>query len=441
MSLQRGDTVLGRYVVDYLIGSGGMGQVYAATHATLGHRVAVKVLAYEADPVLRSRFEQEAQLMAKVRHNNVVSVIDYGTLDDGSPCIVMEFVDGVPLELQLEREGPQHWALATTAVLGVLGGLDAIHAASVVHRDLKPSNVILVGGSVEQPKLIDFGIAKSSSSIPSRGNITQAGVLIGTPAYMSPEQLVGMPVDHRADLYAAALIWCEMVTGRVPFETGEFSDLLRRVREPAPVPVAPPGMGEVPDAVSDVILAALSVDPADRPADGRAFAARLRTAMRVSIPGGLAGGGASEPPASPSSRPRRPTTRPPTGYSAPTATIPAPPMPTAGYRFLVAAVLPPSRLAVAAERQWLSERVGDLGRGFTLGAQVWMALQNGVGPEAQARRDGEALMADLAARYGPTVKSAMTLVDAAFTLTAAQLSGARPLPPALKDLLDPLIRG
>lgn len=439
MALERGEKILERYVIDHLIGSGGMGQVYAATHATLGHPVAVKLLGYEADEVLRTRFEQEARLMAMVRHPNVVSVIDFGLLDSGSPCIVMEYVDGAPLETLIETEGPQNWALASTVIIGLLGGLEAIHTAGVVHRDLKPSNVILVGGSIDQPKLIDFGIAKPTSAIATRSNLTQAGVLVGTPAYMAPEQLVGVPVDHRADLYATGLIWCELVTGRVPFESEDFSELMRRVREPAPVPVAPVGMGEIPDAVSDVILSALSVDPADRPADARVFSARLRTAMRVSIPGGLSSALGSTPPSAvttPTVRPRQPTARPsPTVSSNALSSLS-----TAGYRFLVVAVIPPSRLASPTERAWLTERVREFGRGFALGAQLWIALQQSVVPDAQARRDGEALRTDLAQRFGPTARTAMTLVDAAFTLTAAQLSGVRPLPPSLRALIDSLLR-
>ena len=142
MALSTGDRALGRYTVGDLLGEGGMGQVWRGEHADLGMPVALKVLLGEKDSVALGRFKREAQLMAKVRHPNVVSVLDYGALDDGSPCIVMEFVRGESLEVRIAAGVPR-WSDALETFRGILRGLGAIHAEGLVHRDLKPSNVVI----------------------------------------------------------------------------------------------------------------------------------------------------------------------------------------------------------------------------------------------------------------------------------------------------------
>lgn len=417
-----GSVILDRYRLESVLGTGGMGRVYLATHVALGTRVAVKVLSSDDDPSAHDRFRREAELMAKVRHPNVVAVLDFGISDKGLPCIVMEYVDGVSLEDLLQREGPLPWGDACQLILGVLAGLEAVHAAGIMHRDLKTSNVILAEGDISQPRLIDFGIAKPLDPSLIQGPLTRTGILVGTPAFMAPEQLVGARVDHRADLYAAGLIWYECATGTVVFEGDDFSELLRRVREPAPVPVAPPTLPEIPDAVADVVLSALATDPADRPPDARSFAARLRSATRL--------GRGSRPPV-PADRlaSSPPMTRPPTSLAPAVARA----------RFLVAAVLPPTRLALAEERRWLSEQLGARGRGFSLGAQVWIALQTAAVTDAEARRDAEELSRAVMDHFGPTAVASWSVVEPDFALTASQLTGAKPLPPALRSLLDAML--
>ena len=416
-----GSVILERYQIESVLGTGGMGRVYLARHTTLNTRVAIKVLTSDDDPAAHDRFRREAELMAKVRHPNVVSVLDFGFSAEGQPCIVMEYVEGVSLEDHLLRGGAMPWGDACALTLGVLAGLEAVHGAGIMHRDLKTSNVILVEGDIERPKLIDFGIAKPLDPAAAQGALTRTGILVGTPAYMSPEQLVGAKVDHRADLYAAGLIWYECATGKLLFEGDEFSDLLRRVREPAPVPVAPSALPEIPDAVSDVALSALSTDPADRPPDARAFAARLRSAMRI--------GRGSRPPVATDRRSAPPMTRPPVSLS--------PASPRA--RFLIAAVLPPTRLALAEERRWLSEQLGERARAFSLGAQVWIALQSAPVTEVDARRDAEALCRAVMDHFGPTAVASWAVVEPDFALTASQLTGMKPLPPALRGLLDAML--
>lgn len=421
--LPQGTVVLGRYVLERKIGEGGMGAVYAARHASLGHRVAVKTLTLGGDELAERRFEREARLMAMVKHPNVVSVIDVGMADADTPCIVMEFVQGTSLEDVLAARGALPWQEAGTVLLGLLAGVGAVHAHGVAHRDLKPSNVVLVDGRLETPKLIDFGIARSLEAKGAIGALTQAGVVIGTPAYMAPEQLVGGPTDLRADLYALALIWYEMVTRRVLFEGDTFADLLRRVRMHAPAPEAPPGMPEVPDAVSDVILSALSTDPDDRPQDARSFAARLRSATRL--------GTARE------AIPPRPRVEP----SPPAAASAATPGHMGRVRWLVVAVLPPSRLALPEERRWLAEAAGARAKGYAMGAQVWIAVSQGTASEESATREAEGFGQKVRARFGPTASARHGVVAHDFALTVAQLTGLKPLPAELRALVDAAMKG
>jgi len=416
-----GAVLLDRYRVEAELGVGGMGRVYLARHVHLGNKVAVKLLTHDEDPLADERFQREAELMARVRHPNVVAVLDFGMTLEGVPAIVMEFVDGISLEEHLKRCGAIAWGEACALLQGILAGLDAVHGAAIMHRDLKPSNVILEEGDIERPKLIDFGIAKPLDPEAIRGALTRAGILVGTPAYMAPEQIVGARVDQRADLYAAGLIWYECATGKLLYDSDEFAELLRRVREPAPPPVAPSSLPEIPDAVADVVLSALSIDPADRPTDARVFAARLRTGARL--------GRGSRPPV-PVSRDRVSAPGPSPGPSAARANR---------GRYLVAAVLPPTRLGLADERRWLASLLSAGARGFILGAQVWIALQDVPVPEGDARAAAESLCGRVMERFGSTAVASWAVVDTDFALTAPQLIGAKPLPPALRDLLDAML--
>lgn len=416
-----GTVVLGRYVLEKKIGEGGMGAVYAARHAALGHRVAVKTLTPSSDELAERRFEREARLMALVKHPNVVSVIDVGMAAADTPCIVMEFVQGDSLESLLARRRVIPWQDAGTVLLGLLAGLEALHAQGIAHRDLKPSNVVLVDGRLDAPKLIDFGIARSVGATGAIGALTQAGVIIGTPAYMAPEQLVGGPTDLRADLYAAAIIWYEMTTGRVLFDGENFSALLRRVKEHAPAPEAPAGMPEIPEAVSDVILAALSTDPSDRPQDARAFTARMRSATRLSTPRAAIA-------------PRPLVERAPPPATAARASVAE--APVGRVRWVVASVLPPSRLAAPEERRWLAESAGSRVKGYALGAQLWIALSQQAAAEEDARREAEAFAERVRGRFGLTASARHRLVPHDFALSVAQLTGLKPLPDALRGLID-----
>lgn len=413
--------MLGRYVIDDLLGQGGMGKVYRARHATLGLPVAVKVMHRQERPDLVERFEREAQLMSRVQHPNVVRVLDYGLLDDGAPCLVMEVLDGESLETRLVRRVTLPWREALVLERALLDGIGAIHGAGVVHRDLKPSNVFLARGDQgsEVLKLIDFGIARPVDDAPK---LTRAGQILGTPEYMAPEQLLGASADFRSDIYTSALLLYEMLTGQLPYVTDDLSELLMRVGNPAP-PVAVPGrMPRPPREVVEVLMEALSLDARRRPVTAGDFAAQLDAAVEAAAVGAVHELQGRQPGA--------PT--PPPDFVTPAARS------VLLTRYLFAARLPPSRLAKPEERRFLAGLTAGSARGYTMGAQFWFALKTAPAAPQEAMEAAEALSRAVTERYGATARSAYRVVDPAFVLTAAALSGAVPLPETLRALLEDL---
>jgi serine/threonine protein kinase len=223
------------------LGEGGMGEVFAAESIDGGTKAAVKILRREfvGDPEVRFRFLEEARTCMRLVHPNIVRVLDCARAEDEAPHIVMELLDGVPLGAYMQNGARIPVAQAAPIVHAILAGLGAAHAAGVVHRDLKPDNVILTrdprGAFVV--KLVDFGIAKVMDAAGGMGNRTRTGVLLGTPAYMSPEQArSARDVDQRADLWSVGVLFYEMVTGRVAFaaptEYARLAALLSSEPEP-----------------------------------------------------------------------------------------------------------------------------------------------------------------------------------------------------------------
>ncbi len=277
--LSPGEVVLDRYVVDRRVGAGGMGEVYRAQHQVLGNDVAIKVLADGGSPTRLSRFFREAKATASIRHPNVTAILDIGTTGRGFPCLVLEYVDGLPLDEVLRRSGPLPWRRAVRLGLRILDGLAAVHSAGIVHRDLKPGNVMITASSDRPiPKLFDFGIATVEQRTPSNGRITREGMLLGTPAYMAPEQwCIGAPTDFRTDLYAFGLVLRELLTGRaafdehanVPLSAGEYPSLPPHLRAAAsffPV-VVPADFPEVPADLERFLTTVLDRAPSGRPRD------------------------------------------------------------------------------------------------------------------------------------------------------------------------------
>jgi eukaryotic-like serine/threonine-protein kinase len=264
-------TQLGNYRVVARLGEGGMGTVYRATDTMLDRDVALKVLRPELarQAALVERFRAEAVALARLRHEHIAAL--YGLDRQGDELVmVMEYVSGETLESRLGRTGPMNWQEALPIMRGVLAALGHAHVRGVVHRDIKPANVMVDSdGTV---KVMDFGIAR----LMGENRQTRAGVAIGTPSYMAPEQLRGEDVDGRTDLYAAGALLFELLTGRVAFEAdSDYSLMMQQLNEPPrPPSTLTPG---VPRALDAVVSRAMAKQPAQRFASATDFSRVLDT--------------------------------------------------------------------------------------------------------------------------------------------------------------------
>lgn len=261
-----GTEIDGRYVIDRIIGDGGMGIVYQARHSVIGKRVAIKVLrreyAKEKDAI--DRFLLEAKAASSIGNPHIVDISDYGVLKDGSNYFVMELLEGENLgdRLYRARSLPLKSLLSIGRQLAT--GLAAAHTSGVIHRDLKPDNVFLVKRSdeIDFVKILDFGIAKAARHAVSS---TFNGAIFGTPHYMSPEQARGQEVDPRADIYALGVILYEMATGNPPFENDDYMAVLSaHIHEP-PKQLSEVVPGSFPVEVENLIHSCLEKEPSKRP--------------------------------------------------------------------------------------------------------------------------------------------------------------------------------
>jgi TolB-like protein len=263
---------IGRYVIERQLGQGGMGVVYAAHDDRLQRTIAHKTLSSPTDgEVARQRLWREARAAASVNHPNICQIYEVGE-DQGQVFIAMELLDGEALSERLQRE-VLSVADALPVALGVLAALSALHGRGIVHRDLKPSNVFLTTHGV---KLLDFGLARPqlSATLDIDGALTNTGVVMGTPRYMSPEQITGEPVDARSDLFAVGAILFEMLTGRPPFSGRSLPEVFHATcYEQPPALSGSPGVV----AVDRVIRRALAKRAADRPASAEEMAEELRS--------------------------------------------------------------------------------------------------------------------------------------------------------------------
>jgi eukaryotic-like serine/threonine-protein kinase len=265
--IRPGMVIAGKYRLEEEIGKGSMGTVYRAVHVTLGQRVAIKLISSEhsQSTEARKRFSVEAKAAAKLRSRHVVQVYDDGETPEGNPYIVLEYLDGETLEQRLEREHDIPIADAVRIANHVGRALARAHAQGIVHRDLKPANIFLVKSEDDEvgwiAKVLDFGIAKLESS--EKGT-TQAGTVLGTPLFMSPEQVRGASsVDHRADLYSLGMCLYHMLTGDFAFYSPNYSDVLISICT-QPLPLIRAKAPWVSEAVEQWFQRACAKEPLER---------------------------------------------------------------------------------------------------------------------------------------------------------------------------------
>ncbi|HYT88882.1 MAG TPA: serine/threonine-protein kinase [Gemmataceae bacterium] len=282
-----GRIFLGRYETVRLLGEGGMGRVYLARQIDLGRQVVVKVMHdhIAADPKFRDRFQRETLLMARFQHPYVVTLYDASLNDPEGPCIVMEYIRGITLDTLLHR----NTRLGAPRVARLLGqlceALQAAHTEGIVHRDLKPANLMVVDPDTpyEKMKVTDFGLAKLIDA-PARPmhKVSDTGTdfAVGTPGYISPEQVRGDEMDHRSDLYSVGVILFELLTGRLPFAGSETMDvLLAHATEPPPSFAEVGASAWVSPAIETVVQGCLAKQPADRPANALELHERFEAAL------------------------------------------------------------------------------------------------------------------------------------------------------------------
>ena len=259
------EVIAGRYRLLEPLGRGAMSSVWLAHDDELERRVAVKMLAPSAD---RARFEREARAAAALSHPNICSLYDYGEAD-GRPYMVLEYLPNGSLEERL-KDGPLSDIATLRIATEIAAGLAHAHERDLVHRDLKPANVLF--DAEDRAKIADFGIARMGGS----GTLTEAGTVLGTASYISPEQASGQPAGPASDVYSFGVILFRMLTGRLPFVSTNAMELVRMHRDDPPPSVAD-FRDDAPARLESLAAAALAKDPADRPADGSALLRELRS--------------------------------------------------------------------------------------------------------------------------------------------------------------------
>lgn len=277
----------GKYKVGDLIGSGGMGDVYCAEQPDLARTVAVKLLRHElrTDPHMRRRFHTEATVGARLRHHNLVAVLDFGLSEDGVPYLVLEHVRGKPVSLILAAEGSLPVARAARLAADVLAGLAEAHAEGVVHADIKSDNVMIdrYRDGTEVAKLLDFGLARFVGEPPLQS--AADATLSSTPEYLAPEVIRGVLPSPASDVYSAGAMLYELLTGTTPFRASDIPEILRRHLEEDVVPPSSRSADRyIPGAIDTVVMCALAKDPTERYRDAEQFRRALLAAMPAKEP-------------------------------------------------------------------------------------------------------------------------------------------------------------
>ena len=262
---------LGQYELKRLLGSGGMGEVYLAEHALLRRPCAIKLIRPDkaGNTSMLMRFEREVRATTKLKHPNVVEVYDYGRTEDGLFYYVMEYLSGPTIERLVAQHGPLACGRAIALLRQLCKALHEAHKIGLIHRDLKPGNVMVTcqGGQHDLAKLLDFGLVQDLGALRSDGRLTEDGLIMGTPAYMSPEQAAGgSALDPRSDIYSLGCVGFFALTGRPVFEGQSVGQLIA-----AHLTQPPPDLievrSDVPRDLAEVVYRCLAKKPADRFAD------------------------------------------------------------------------------------------------------------------------------------------------------------------------------
>jgi len=302
MEIAAGTLVTANVRLVKLLGEGGMGSVWVADHLSLKTQVAVKFISPElvrTDASMVERFNREAALSARIKSPNVVQIFDHGIIDDGPPYIVMELLEGESLEQRLERTAPLSIEQTVAIVAQTAKALNKAHKLGIVHRDIKPDNIFLMADEDElHVKVLDFGIAKQTGIAPSK-SVTSTGTMIGTPEYMSPEQVLSAKgVDAATDLWALAVVAYRCLTGRVPFSGETLGSLCVAIANSTPTPPSEL-RPELPPLVDQWFAKALTKAPAARFGSARELAVTFANTVaphgggiadELSLPGALVGG-------------------------------------------------------------------------------------------------------------------------------------------------------
>ena len=293
-----GTTIADRYVLEELVGEGAMGLVYRAHHARLSRLFALKLMFGDvaADVSMRLRFAQEADAASRMSHPNVVAVLDFGKTDNGLLYLAMEYAEGETLAALLRREGwlPEDRVIRLAKQMA--RGLGHAHRAGLVHRDFKPANVATATGDDGQDvvRILDFGLAITGGDGHRIGRLTEHGLVVGTPIYISPEQARDQMVDHRADLFALGVVMYEMLAGKPPFE-GTSQEIARAnvTQQPPPISQRNPQATVSPE-LEALVLKLMAKKPPDRYQSADEVIAALAAIARGTPPGGPRGGGGGE---------------------------------------------------------------------------------------------------------------------------------------------------
>jgi serine/threonine protein kinase len=274
---------LGRYQIKGVLGKGAMGLVYDGLDPTLDRRVAIKtILTRTLDEATAAqyslRFKREVRAVARLNHPHIVQVYDYGTEGDLA-YIVMEYIEGKELKDYFDAKHAFDLQTIFRLTIELLDALDFAHEAGVIHRDIKPANVMIDAGG--HAKLADFGVARVTETDGEQGELTRAGAMVGTPSYMSPEQIQGQKIDRRTDIFSAGILFYQFLTGQKPFEGGQWALAKKIVQDD---PVWPSSLVQIPPAIDRIVARAMAKLPEHRYQSARKFADALKRIVEGKAP-------------------------------------------------------------------------------------------------------------------------------------------------------------